>query len=171
MKYVAAYGSAVTADIPALTPAEEVCDNNADDDGDGAVDCDDSGCASSPLCMGGGVARTYNSMPNAMIPDNNPTGISNTIDVTDAGTIADVKVTVDITHTYSGDLKVSLVKGSSEKVLSANVGGSTDNIQKTFTVTGLAGQALAGGWTLKVVDSEAQDTGRLNKWTLEVTTN
>jgi hypothetical protein len=169
-EYVSTYGSAVTADVP-LLGATEVCDNNSDDDGDGATDCDDSSCASSPLCQGGGMSRTYNSMPNASIPDNNPAGISNTIDVTDTGTVADVKITVDISHTYSGDLVVSLVKGTTEKVVSANVGGSADDIRKTFSVTGLAGQSLAGGWTLKVVDDAAQDVGTLNKWTLEVTTN
>ena len=34
-----------------------------------------------------------------------------------------LKITVDISHSYSGDLTVSLVKGSTTKVLSAAVGG------------------------------------------------
>jgi len=29
----------------------EVCDNQVDDDGDGAVDCDDDDCLTEPMCM------------------------------------------------------------------------------------------------------------------------
>ena len=121
---------------------------------------------------GTGTPRSYTSTGTASIPDNAPAGASNTITVSDTGKVSgDVKVTVDITHTYSGDLKVSLVKGTTEKVLSANVGGSTDDIKKTFTVTGLDGQTIAGGWTLKIVDNAAQDVGTLNSWKLELTSN
>jgi hypothetical protein len=121
---------------------------------------------------GGGTPRTYSSTSASSIPDNTPAGISNNINVTDTGTVSgDVKITVDITHTYAGDLKVSLVKGNVEKVLSANVGGSADDIKKTFTVTGLNGTALNGAWTLKVVDSASLDVGTLNSWKIELTSN
>jgi C1A family cysteine protease len=119
---------------------------------------------------GTGTPRSYSSTGTASIPDNAPAGASNTINVTDAGTVSgDVKITVDITHTYAGDLEVSLVKGSTTKVLSANVGGSADDIKKTFTVTGLDGQALTGAWTLKIVDNAAQDVGTLNSWKIDLT--
>ena len=48
------------------------------------------------------------SQPNLAIPDNNPTGITDTIDVTEAQTISAIKVGVDITHPYRGDLRVTL---------------------------------------------------------------
>ncbi|MBA3820403.1 MAG: proprotein convertase P-domain-containing protein [Deltaproteobacteria bacterium] len=144
-KYVAEYGSAVTAEVPTLGGGG----------GGGGT---------------GGTPRSYNAAPAAAIPDNSPAGVSNTINVTDTGALGEVKVTVDISHSYAGDLKVSLVKGTTEKVLSANVGGSADDIKKTFTVAGLEGQALAGGWTLKIVDNAAQDVGTLNSWKLDVTT-
>ncbi len=124
-----------------------------------------------PVLGGGGTTRTFTETPNVAIPDNRATGVTSTLTITEAGTIRDLKVTVDISHTYSGDLRVSLVRGGTEKVLSANAGGSADDVRKTFTVTGFAGQALAGTWTLKVADSAAQDTGRLNRWSLDVTTN
>ena len=42
----------------------------------------------SELRAAGGTAHTYTSTPNAAIPDNSPTGVTSTIDVTDTGTIA-----------------------------------------------------------------------------------
>ena len=146
-KYINDYASCVTAEIPDLGGG-----------GGGGG--------------GGGTPRTYTAMPSASIPDNAPAGVSDTITVSDSGTVSgDVKITVDIDHTYSGDLRVSLVKGSVEKVLSANVGGSADDIKKTFTVTGLSGQTLSGAWTLQIVDEAAQDVGTLNSWKIELTSN
>ena len=170
-RYVHEYASAVTAELPVLAGANEVCDDAAmtDEDGDGKANCADAQCSAHPSCASGGnTTRTYQAAPSAAIPDDNTTGVSSTITVSETGSVTDVKVTVDISHTYAGDLRVSLVHGSTEKVLSANVGGSADNIEKTFTVTGLGGQRLEGTWTLKVVDSAAQDTGTLNTWSLEV---
>jgi len=170
-QYVEEQGSAVTAEIPTLDTPHEVCDDptNKDEDGDGKINCDDSDCATHPACAGGNTAHTYTSTPAAAIPDNDPAGASSTIDVTDAGAITDVKLTVDIDHTYRGDLTLTLTKGTKSVVVLAHDGASADNVKQTFTVAGLTGQALAGGWTLKVVDDAAQDTGTLNSWSLEVT--
>jgi subtilisin-like proprotein convertase family protein len=87
--------------------------------------------------------------------------------VTDTGTITDAKLTVDITHSYRGDLKVTLTKGADSVVVHNGTGGSADDLKTTFPVPGFVGKALAGGWTLKVVDSAAQDVGTLNSWALE----
>jgi hypothetical protein len=38
---------------PVAATCGEVCDNDLDDDGDQAVDCDDPDCASAPTCLGG----------------------------------------------------------------------------------------------------------------------
>ncbi len=146
-RYVQEYGSAVVAETPVV--------GGGGGGGGGG---------------GTGTPHAYTAMPATAIPDNAPAGIASSIDVTDTGLVnGDVKITVDISHTYAGDLKVSLVKGAVEKVLSANAGGSADDIKKTFTVSGLDGQALAGQWTLKIVDSAAQDTGTLNSWKIELT--
>jgi hypothetical protein len=40
---------------PAVNPPKEICDNQADDDGDGKADCDDGECAGEPLCAAPGV--------------------------------------------------------------------------------------------------------------------
>lgn len=168
-KYVAEYGSAVVAELPALQAAAEVCDAAGDEDGDGKANCEDTDCATHPSCSGDGTAYNYSATPAVAIPDNNTTGVSNTISVTDTGTVTDAKITVDITHTYRGDLKLTLSKGTFNVVLFDGDGGSADNLQQTFAVPGLTGAALAGGWTLKVQDTYAQDVGQLNSWAIEAT--
>ena len=160
----------MTAELPVLATPAEVCDDAAgDEDGDGQADCADADCAAHPACSGDGTAYNYDAAPAVTIPDNNPTGVSNTITVTDTGTLTDAKVTVDITHSYRGDLKVTLTKGTFNVVLFDRQGGSADDLKQTFTVPGLTGAALAGGWTLKVVDAAAQDVGTLNSWSIEAT--
>lgn len=41
-------------DPSSCTPVAEVCDNNADDDCDSDVDCNDADCTGDPACDGGG---------------------------------------------------------------------------------------------------------------------
>ena len=69
---------------------------------------------------------------------------------------------MDISHTYVGDLRVSLLSpAGTEVVLHENAGGSADYLVRTFTSTttptlsALAGQPAAGAWRLKVMDREA----------------
>ena len=77
-------------------------------------------------------------------------------------------VEVHIRHTYIGDLVVSLVApDGSAYVLHNRAGGSTDNIDQTYTV-GLAGETANGAWTLRVQDAAAIDTGTLTGWTLSL---
>jgi hypothetical protein len=168
-KYVEEYGSAVVAELPQLGGTAEVCDDaaSADEDGDGKANCADSDCAMAPSCSGQGTAHNYNATPNASIPDNAPAGVTNTINVTDTGTLTEVKLTVDITHPYRGDLKVTLSHAGTDTLVFNATGGSADDLKMTFPVAAQAGKALAGAWTLKVVDTAAQDAGTLNSWALE----
>ena len=66
---------------------------------------------------------------NVPIPDNNPTGASNTITVpaSDAGPVTDVNVRVRINHTFDSDIAIGLSHASSGNALSNNNGGSGDN--------------------------------------------
>jgi subtilisin-like proprotein convertase family protein len=101
------------------------------------------------------------------IPDNNTAGISSELTVNDAGTISKLEVTVDLTHTYIGDLKLTLVHGDSQVVLHSREGGSADDIKKTYTVTGFAGAPVKGVWALLVSDHAKVDTGKLNGWSIK----
>lgn len=135
------------------------------------------------LRMAGGLPDNVNtivqsSTPSKSIPDNNTTGITDTIVVSGAGTIASVKVDVNITHTYVGDLIVRITspKGTSIALHNRN-GGSADNLNKTFELQNtpslslLNGEPANGTWTLSVVDHAAADTGTLSKWTLHIGTS
>ena len=56
------------------------------------------------------------SAPALSIPDNNPTGIKTPLVFTDMALIGSIKVSVDITHTYIGDLQINLITPSGTSV-------------------------------------------------------
>jgi len=117
---------------------------------------------------------------NTAIPDNNTTGITSTINVAATGTIVSLSVRVDITHTFKGDLEVSLIGPDNTTVLLHNrTGGSTDNVQTVYAdltapaqaLSAFTGKAINGAWKLKVRDLAALDTGTLNFWEIDFRTN
>jgi Zn-dependent metalloprotease len=103
------------------------------------------------------------------IPDN--TTVTSSIDLSGcaaAAPSATSSVEVHIVHTYIGDLVVSLIApDGTAYVLQSRSGGSTDNIDQTYTVN-LASETAAGTWTLKVQDAATIDTGYINSWTLSL---
>ena len=76
-------------------------------------------------CFTGGESITYESFPNGSLPDNNPAGVSDTITVPDSAVITDVDVALQVTHTWVGDLCVTLVHQST--------GTTVDLIQRMGT--------------------------------------
>jgi serine protease len=101
------------------------------------------------------------------IPDNSPAGITSTLAVAQSASILELSVEVNITHTYIGDLVVTLVApGGQSFVLHNRAGGGTDNLHQTFSVSGAAGLGTAGNWQLKVQDLAGIDVGTLDSWTL-----
>lgn len=172
-RYVKEYGSAVVGTVPVLALPPEVCDDAAaaDEDNDGQANCLDTDCGMAPSCEPSATEHVYAATPAAAIPDDNETGVSSVIDATHAGTIVAAKVAVKVTHTYQGDLNVTLVKGDVVKVLHNNTGGSADNLEINVSLPELVGKANQGPYTLKVVDNAGQDIGTLDSWsvTVEVT--
>jgi hypothetical protein len=115
---------------------------------------------------GGGTAKTFEASPAAAIPDNNPTGVSTDLAVSGLTGTPSLTVSVDITHTYKGDLVVELYKDATlVKTLHNKTGGSTDNIVQAFEPFS-AGASPNGRYTLKVVDTAGADIGTVNKITL-----
>ena len=127
------------------------------------------------------------------IPDNNATGITSTINVPDLDQVTDVNVLVNLTHTFDGDLNLSLVAPNGTTVsLAARRGSTGDNFTNTvfddaattpiasgtapFTgsfkpespLSAVNGIPAVGAWKLKVVDAAGGDTGTLLNWTLQV---
>lgn len=114
------------------------------------------------------------------IPDNNATGITSVINVPLHADVSAVTVDISVTHTWRGDLTVSLTSPNGTVVrLHNRTGSSADNINGTYgttlTVDGpgaladFAGGPAFGNWTLFVSDTASTDTGTLNSWGLHLT--
>jgi subtilisin-like proprotein convertase family protein len=124
---------------------------------------------------GPGAVIELEELSAAKIPDNDPAGITRIVNTDAPGHVKHVEVSVDITHTYIGDLIVSLIspQGTSTD-LHHRIGGSQDNLIKTYTVSTtpdlnkLTGEPIKGEWRLKVVDQDAADAGKLNRWSLRI---
>ena len=107
-------------------------------------------------------------LPNEEDP--NDVGVDLIITIPDDLTVFGVETFVDITHTWSGDLVVSLTSPQGTKtVLRANQGGSTDDIVATFLSADFNGEIAAGDWILNVVDTANGDNGTVNTWSLLIT--
>lgn len=117
---------------------------------------------------GGGTGKTFEASPNAAIPDNDPTGVS--VDLRAEGLTGSPALTVslDISHSYRGDLVVELLKdGNRVKVLHDQAGGSADDLKQAFALTAAeVGSNPNGTWTVRVVDTYEVDTGTVNKVSL-----
>ncbi|MEV8534541.1 S8 family peptidase [Streptomyces sp. NPDC051211] len=80
---------------------------------------------------------------------------------------AALQVGVNIQHTYIGDLKVDLVApDGSVYTLHNRSGGSTDNINQTYTVNA-SSEVANGTWKLRVNDNANIDTGKIDVWSLQ----
>jgi subtilisin-like proprotein convertase family protein len=87
--------------------------------------------------------------------------------------VASLALSLNITHTFSGDLVVTLISpGGTQFIASNRAGGATDNIVLTnLAVTAFNGQTAAGSWKLKVQDLASADVGSLVSWSLKIVGN
>ena len=101
-----------------------------------------------------------------------------TLDVTEPRTLADVKVSVDIRHTFIGDLVVTLLPPAAAGlpvVLHQRTGGRTQDLRRAFDRTDipglgtLAGAKAEGSWSLEVRDEAVRDVGGIAGFGLELT--
>jgi len=113
--------------------------------------------------------------PNMAIPDANAVGIASTLTLTQTGAVKDIVVSVDIEHTYIGDLQVELVSPSGLSVLLHDKKGTWhDNISRSFDVAstpalqGFIDESIPGDWQLRVRDLAPIDQGKLNAWSLKI---
>ncbi|MBE0423496.1 MAG: proprotein convertase P-domain-containing protein [Lutibacter sp.] len=127
------------------------------------------------------------------IPDNNATGVSSTIAISTNKIIRDVKVTVNITHEWVGDLDLTLISPSGRQVLlsanngdegtgyintvfddgalnsiSAGIAPFTGSFRPEGSLSNFYDEESLGIWTLKAVDSGPVDIGTINGWSLEI---
>jgi subtilisin family serine protease len=104
------------------------------------------------------------------IPDVGPPVVS-AIEVREDGTILEIRVQVNISHTYIGDLRVDLIApDGTGVVLHNNTGNSSNDLVRTYSVLDtpalrpLVNRSIQGTWQLRVRDTFGLDVGRLNGW-------
>lgn len=100
------------------------------------------------------------------------------VQVGDTRAIKTVKVSVDIEHTYIGDLIVRLIPpaatGVGPIVLHNRAGGGTDNLKRSYDAASvselgqLVGLSPQGEWVMDVNDRAKQDMGRILRFTVEL---
>jgi hypothetical protein len=104
------------------------------------------------------------------IPDNDRRGISATIDVGSAcGSLENIRVFVDIDHTYRGDLRVELQSPEGTvRALHNGRGGSLDDLLIDEVIGDFRGEEPGGTFTLFVSDNAARDYGKLVSWSIQL---
>jgi subtilisin-like proprotein convertase family protein len=188
------------ADVQAPLTIGSDCDDSdpslqADDlDGDGSStcdgDCDDNDSRRSPQepetpfdgvdsdCDGqdGGTIVTGTGRGGMSISDYNT--ITSTASIGTCDEILDFSLGLDLTHSYRGDLTVTLFGPVGTTVrLHDRGGGSADHLIGTYAFSGgtlaavdpltaFYGNLGTGTWTLTVKDNAGGDTGTLNSWSL-----
>ena len=107
------------------------------------------------------------SAPNLALIDQGT--IFDTITIGGGVDIEHVEVVLNLTHTFIGDLFISLTSpDGTESVLVNLPPTGQDNINFTLSSTHHWGEIGAGDWTLEIQDQFAQDTGFLVSWTLNL---
>ena len=183
-----------------------------DGDGDASLsceDCDDADPLNTPgapeLCddldndcstvADDYLATSYFASPGAPVGPGGGTVTVDTIVIADAGVVADLNVTLDITHTWVGDLDIDITSpaGTTVRVFDEGQLGDADdmvntvfddeganlpiasNLDAPFTGSWLPfeplgafdGEPIAGTWTITVTDVNDDDGGTLNAWSLD----
>ncbi len=123
------------------------------------------------------MTSEYCESPAAPISDNQTTTDVLTIPAADDASITSLEVYVNITHTYIGDLLITLTSPAGTVVtLHSRSGGGTDNLVGWYPsqlipagdLGAFVGQQMAGNWTISVADQAGGDTGTLNQWCLRI---
>lgn len=142
--------------------------------------------------MPSGVANGANGTDIAIPDANTETGVISAITIpeTCASATDITSVQVSCTHTWNADLDIYLMSPNGDFiVLSTDKGGNTDNFNATFVTGGaalptgnnaingnfapqqafsnLSGNAT-GEWLLFVYDDQAEDTGTLTSWSINL---
>ncbi len=171
--------------------------------GDGIVDDGETGRGNRVLfldgnnngTLDGSVVDNFFDNPNLTVPDNTTVQTSQTVSGL-VGLVEDINVTVNMTHTWIGDIQIWLEDPTGTEVLLFNRhGGNGDNLVNTvfddsaanlissgvapFTGSWRPIEALSvfngmdpnGDWILRLRDNANGDVGTLLNWNLEITTN
>jgi len=150
---------------------DDTCDWPSECDGPAPIRCaGEWACTGAHLCEYHCGYHQFQSMDTPLdIPD--AASVRSTIHASPVGIIGQMTVSVDITHTWRGDLIVELSHDSGSGqvvVLFSREGGSADDLHLVdVPVTAFNGEVADGDWTLTVRDAATWDTGTLNSWSID----
>jgi len=111
---------------------------------------------------------TFENTNNVTIPDAGAAVTSSIVVSGVAGNApADLSVSVDIKHTYRGDVVVDLLApdGTAYRLKNSSSSDSADNIITTYTVNA-SSEVANGTWRLQARDVYSTDTGFIDSWRL-----
>ncbi len=131
------------------------------------VDCMNVDCLSLSVCEGDEDWFSYDDVHT--IPDNDPTGLTTSIDVDAGGLVQSVAVDVLIEHTYNGDIRIELTSPSGTTALLREDDGTPgQDILESYETDAFFGEPSEGTWELKITDTAALDEGTLVGWYLQI---
>lgn len=176
--HIAGLAALMKSANPSLTPAriESAIKSNArplpgscsGGCGAGLADAAKTVAAVSGGGTGGGSGTGFSSTAAVSIPDAG-SAVESPITVSGISGNAPsaLQVTVDITHTYRGDLVLDLVApdGSTYRLKASSTSDAADDVRTTYSVDA-SSETANGTWKLRVQDVAAQDTGTINSWKL-----
>jgi Zn-dependent metalloprotease/subtilisin-like proprotein convertase family protein len=111
--------------------------------------------------------NVFESTADVAIPDGGD-AVTSPITVSRAGNAPSaLQVTVDITHSYRGDLVIDLTApdGTAYRLKNSSLFDSADDVKTTYTVDA-SSETAVGTWNLKVQDVYSSDSGTINGWKL-----
>jgi len=138
------------------------------------------------------LCQQYRNDNELIISDGLPSMITSSIIIQESGIVNEVTVSMDITHSWIGDLTLTLESPSGKKaVILQEICGNEDKIKLIFSNNGsgnipcsppvsenifaplesfdiFSGEEINGTWKLLVADGVELDGGTLNSWSLEV---
>lgn len=119
---------------------------------------------------GGGTdsPQTYSNTNTYNIPSPGTIDSPITVSGRSGNGLASTKVTVDIRHTYRGDLQIDLVAPDSTtyRIKSSSGSDSADNVIG-YANLNLTSEAKNGTWKLRVRDMWSGDTGYISSWSID----
>ena len=132
--------------------------------GSSGISYHEAACTGSPTYSSFSAADA----PDADFDDTSPVRSSAVVNAEGVVPPEGLTVSVDITHTYRGDVVIDLVAPSGRVVqLKSDDGGDADSdVVETYKVAGMLGEEMAGEWLLKVSDYYEGDEGTFNSWTI-----
>ncbi|MFG2328786.1 S8 family serine peptidase [Streptomyces sp. NPDC048604] len=170
--HVAGAAAVYLGDNPTSTPAQvqTALVNNATPN---VVGSPGSGSPNRLLFVGGGgttppPGKKFENTADYAINDHATVESPVTVSGVTGNAPSALQVPVSIVHTYIGDLQVQLIApdGSAYTLKGFGTGGSSDNINTTYTVNA-SSEVANGTWKLRVTDNASIDVGKIDSWALQ----